>query len=146
MTKISRYPLRIENAAPGKLVRTRSRAVAKRVASGNADAGADPIAYLGRTLLPLPSTIKPQKTYKIQAGDRLDNVSAKLLGDPLLYWMLLEANNISVPARLCMTPGTQIVVPAVVGQGKDPLDQPVAGRRGAAAAPINHTDDSEEQP
>jgi nucleoid-associated protein YgaU len=144
MTRISRYPVRIENAAPGKPVRTRSR-VAKRVASGHADAAADPIVYLGRALLPLSSTFKPQKTYKIQAGDRLDNLSARLLGDPLLYWMLLEANNISVPARLCQTPGTQIVVPAV-GQGKDPLDQPVAGRRGTAAAPVNHTDDSEEQP
>jgi nucleoid-associated protein YgaU len=147
----SRYPLSTENAAPGKLVRTRTRpatgSLAIRAAStGVVKAGSQLVAYLGRTLLPLPSTIKQQSTYTIQAGDRIDNVSTKLLGDPLLYWMLLEANGTSNPASLCMHPGRKIIVPAAVGQGNDPFDEPVAAQRSTAPAPKTKIDDSEESP
>jgi hypothetical protein len=147
----SRYPISTEDAAPGKLVRTRTRPVTGNIAirpssSGAVKAGSESVAYLGRTLLPLPSTIKQQSTYTILAGDRIDNVSTKLLGDPLLYWMLLEANGTSDPASLCMQPGRKIIVPAAVGQGNDPFDQPVAGQRSTAPAPSAKTDDSEESP
>ncbi|MGN6124892.1 MAG: hypothetical protein ACTHOJ_18250, partial [Sphingomonas oligoaromativorans] len=60
--------------------------------------------------------------------------------------MLLEANNASDPAMLCAVPGRKIVVPAVVGQGSNPFDQPQASRRGTAAAPVDRTDDGEELP
>lgn len=147
MRRVTRYPLSIENAAPGKLVRTRTRAVTNSATGRGADddaAGAGSVAYLGRTLLPLPSTFKQQSSYTIQAGDRLDNVSAKLLGDPLLYWMLLEANGISDPALLCATPGRRIIVPAAVGQANNPFDEPLAARRSTAAAPATNTGDGEE--
>ncbi|MGH6616999.1 hypothetical protein [Sphingomonas sp.] len=145
MRRLSRYPLSIENAAPGKLVRTRTRAATGDMAASGSTS-TDSVTYLGRTLLPLPSTIKQQSTYTIQAGDRLDNVSAKLLGDPLLYWMLLEANGTSDPASLCTNPGRKIIVPAIVGQGNDPFDEPAAARRSTAAAPAAHADDAEESP
>ena len=151
MNRSRRYPLSIETAAPGKLVRKRTRpaagsAAARLAASAGTRAGAESVAYLGRTLLPLPSTIKQQSTYTIQAGDRIDNVSTKLLGDPLLYWMLLEANGTSDPAALCSNPGRKIIVPAAVGQGNDPFDQPVAAQRSTASAPVTKIDDSEENP
>ncbi|MGK6355781.1 hypothetical protein ACMGDH_11230 [Sphingomonas sp. DT-207] len=149
MKRLSRYPLSVENAAPGKLVRTRTRAATGSAAGRSPASGGEPsdsVTYLGRTLLPLPGTIKQQSSYTIQAGDRLDNVSAKLLGNPLLYWMLLEANGTSDPALLCAVPGRKIVVPAAVGQGNDPFDEPVGGRRSTAAAPAKRTDDAGEQP
>jgi nucleoid-associated protein YgaU len=146
MKGLSRYPLSIENAAPGKLVRTRTRAATGSTpVPGNGDTS-DPVTYLGRTLLPLPTTIKQQSTYTIKAGDRLDNVSTKLLGNPLLYWMLLEANGTSDPAQLCAIPGRKIIVPAAVGQGNNPFDEPVAARRSTAAAPSTHSDDVKEEP
>lgn len=145
--RLSRYPVQIEQAAPGKLVRTRVRHVAgpdpTSTAAGDATAR-DAVPYLARTILPLATTLKPQTSYTIVAGDRLDNLSARLLGDPMLYWMLLEANNVSDPASLCAVPGRKIIVPAVVGQGSDPFDQPQASRRGTAAAPTDRTDDGEE--
>lgn len=151
MNRTSRYPLSIETAAPGKLVRTRMRLATNSNTIGTSASDrnipdAVSIAYLGRTLLPLPSTFKQQSTYTIQAGDRLDNISTKLLGDPLLYWMLLEANGVSDPATLCAAPGRKIIVPAAVGQGQDPLNQPVAAQRSTAPAPTANTDDSEENP
>ncbi|HXC55129.1 MAG TPA: LysM domain-containing protein [Rhizomicrobium sp.] len=147
MRKASRYPLSVESAAPGKLVRTRTRAVPNGPpASGNMARDKAAFSYLGRTLLPLPSTLKAQSSYTIQAGDRLDNISTRLLGDPLLYWMLLEANGVSDPATLCAIPGRKITVPAAVGQGSNPFGEPLAGRRSTAAAPASHSDDSEENP
>jgi nucleoid-associated protein YgaU len=147
MNRTRRYPVSMEAAAPGKLVRTRTRPIANGALGALDTLGAvESIPYLARTLLPLPSTFKQQSTYTIQAGDRLDNLSAKLLGDPLLYWMLLEANGTSDPAALCAVPGRQIIVPAAVGQGNNPLDQPVGARRSAASALATNTDDSEESP
>jgi nucleoid-associated protein YgaU len=160
--KLSRYPVQIEQAVPGKLVRTRVRHVPAALpgsgssTTGSADTGTgngagaeglkDAVPYLARSILPLASTLKPQTSYTILAGDRLDNISAKLLGNPMLYWMLLEANNASDPATLCAVPGRKIIIPAVVGQGTDPFDQPQASRRGTAAAPSDRTDDGEESP
>ena len=148
MKGLTRYPLAIENAVPGKLVRTRTRAAASNATGRSPASGgsSDSVTYLGRTLLPLPDTIKQQSSYTIQAGDRLDNVSTKLLGNPLLYWMLLEANGTSDPALLCAIPGRKIIVPAAVGQGNNPFDEPVAARRSTAAAPATHADDAGEQP
>lgn len=147
----TRYPVQIEHAAPGKLVRTRTRHVTRDPAtaiSGDDDTAEvkQAVPYLARTILPLASSFKPQASYTIQAGDRLDNLAARLLGNPLFYWMLLEANNTSDPATLCAVPGRKIIVPAVVGQSTDPFDQPQGSRRGTAAAPTDQTDDSEESP
>ncbi|HWU96867.1 MAG TPA: baseplate wedge protein 53 [Sphingomonas sp.] len=147
--RTTRYPVQIEHAAPGKLVRTRTRHVetsATTTISGTDDTGdaKQAVPYLARTILPLASSFKPQTSYTIQAGDRIDNLAARLLGNPLLYWMLLEANNASDPATLCAVPGRKIIVPAVVGQSTDPFDQPQGSRRGTAAAPTDQTDDSEE--
>ncbi len=151
--KLTRYPVQIDQAAPGKLVRTRVRdaggptpAPAYAYDTAGDASARDAVPYLARTILPLASTLKPQSSYTIVAGDRLDNLAAQLLGDPMLYWVLLEANNISDPASLCAVPGRKIIVPAVVGQGSDPFDQPQASRRGAAAAPSDNSLDGDESP
>jgi hypothetical protein len=132
----SRYPLSIDAAAPGKPVRTRTRQ----------DRSGQPVQYLGRSLLPLPSAIQRQSSYTVQAGDRIDNISARLLGDPLLYWMLMEANGASDPGLLCAVPGRKIIVPSTVGLGSSPFDQPQGAKRTAAAAPQSQTDDQDQQP
>ncbi len=145
--RLTRYPVQIDQAAPGKLVRTRVRQVAGSPPDASRDAAArDAVPYLARTILPLATTLKPQSSYTIVAGDRLDNLAARLLGDPLLYWVLLEANNVSDPASLCAVPGRKIIVPAIVGQSNEPFDQPQASRRGTAAAPSDTTADGDESP
>jgi hypothetical protein len=133
---LSRYPLSIETAAPGQPVRTRTRQDRTGVS----------VQYLGRSLLPLPSTIQRKSSYTVQAGDRIDNVSARLLGDPLLYWMLMEANGASDPALLCAVPGRKLIVPSIVGLGSSPFDQPKAAKRTSAAAPASQADDQDEHP
>ena len=47
----------------------------------------------------------------IADGDRLDNLAAKFLGDPLLYWMICDANGATDPDELTAQAGRQIVIP-----------------------------------
>lgn len=128
----TRYPLDPSQAMPGKPVRTRQR-------SSSDDRPAVP--YLGRTLLPLPEDVARQGSYVVRAGDRIDNVSARLLGDPQLYGLLMEANGASNPALLCITPGRTLAVPAVAGHSTSAFGQPPAAGRSAAAAPTDHQQD-----
>jgi hypothetical protein len=64
--------------------------------------------YLQRRIVPQPgapnySTINQHTT---QQNDRLDRVAAKYLGDPLLAWLICDANGAIDPDDLVATPGT----------------------------------------
>lgn len=102
------------------------------------------IVYLSRRLLPLPSQVADQSVYVVKAGDRIDTVAGRLLGDPLLYWQLADANGAMDPTELCAVPGRRLRVPAPLGQAATALDQPKAAGSTAAAAPAHHTDDDDE--
>jgi hypothetical protein len=39
-------------------------------------------------------------------GDRLDLIAAKYLGDPLMFWLICDANGAIRPDELTETPGT----------------------------------------
>jgi len=47
------------------------------------------VAYLERRIIPQPGIYTALRSYAIVGGDRLDNLSSRFLGDPLLYWMVL---------------------------------------------------------
>jgi hypothetical protein len=89
-----------------------------------------PIVYLPRRLLPLPDQITIQSTYLVRPGDRIDLVAARLLGDPLLYWLIADANGASDPASLCALPGRSLRLPAPLGQPTVTLDQPMGAGGG----------------
>lgn len=66
------------------------------------------ITYLARRFVPQPgapnfSTIAQ---YVVRQGDRLDLIAAKYLGDPLLFWLICDANGAIRPEELVETPGT----------------------------------------
>jgi nucleoid-associated protein YgaU len=44
--------------------------------------------------------------HTVRQGDRLDLIAAKYLGDPLMYWLLCDANGALDPDALVATPGT----------------------------------------
>jgi hypothetical protein len=65
------------------------------------------ISYLARRFVPQPgapnfSTIA---NHTIRQGDRLDLIAANYLGDPLLFWLLCDANGAIRPDALIETPG-----------------------------------------
>ena len=69
-----------------------------------------PIAYLKRRFVPPPENFSVVQEYTAVQGDRLDNLAARYLGDPELYWRLCDANGAVRPDELTETPGTTIAI------------------------------------
>jgi nucleoid-associated protein YgaU len=76
---------------------------------------AQPASYLSRRILPQMAIYSQTQNYTIVAGDRLDNLAARYLGDPLLFWMIVEANGVLDPESLTAEPGRTILIPLVSG-------------------------------
>jgi hypothetical protein len=70
-----------------------------------------PVIYLARRIVPRASTYTATQTYAVAEGDRSDNLAARFLGDPLLYWMICDANSTMDPDELTATAGRAIVIP-----------------------------------
>jgi hypothetical protein len=58
------------------------------------------IRYLCRRFVPLPDARPPLQEHVVTAGDRLDNLAHRYLGDPELFWRLADANTAMRPADL----------------------------------------------
>jgi hypothetical protein len=69
------------------------------------------VKYLARRVIPQASVYTNTRTHVITDSDRLDNLAATFLGDPILYWMICDANNATDPDELTAQPGHTIVVP-----------------------------------
>ncbi len=63
--------------------------------------------YLTRRMVPQPGApnYATVATHAVKQGDRLDTVAAKYLGDPLMYWLICDANGAIRPGQLVETPG-----------------------------------------
>jgi hypothetical protein len=66
------------------------------------------ITYLKRRFVPQPAKFYVIQLYTVAGGDRLDNIAAKYLGDPELFWRICDANGVIRPEELIETPGNQI--------------------------------------
>jgi hypothetical protein len=66
------------------------------------------ISYLARRFVPQPGSANYSTVarHTVRQGDRLDPLAAKYLGDPLLFWLLCDANGAIIPDKLVDTPGT----------------------------------------
>jgi len=68
------------------------------------------IAYLQRRFLPSADQFQLLQLHTVTQGERLDNIAAKFLGDPELFWRLCDANNAMRPEDLVATVGTQLKI------------------------------------
>src|ERR1700730_19309137 len=72
------------------------------------------INYIERRLL--PSQVDEKTTYlqemTVNAGDRLDMIATRTIGDPLQYWRICDVNDCMYPLELTSEPGRQIRIPA----------------------------------
>jgi hypothetical protein len=70
------------------------------------------IAYLTRRFVPKPGApnFATIATHTVQQGDRLDLIAAKYLGDPLMFWLLCDANGAITPNDLVDTPGRVLAI------------------------------------
>jgi hypothetical protein len=70
------------------------------------------VSYLARRIVPqagAPNYATVAK-HTVMQGDRLDLIAAKYLGDPLLFWLLCDANGALRPEDLVAAPGTTISI------------------------------------
>jgi nucleoid-associated protein YgaU len=65
------------------------------------------ITYLAPRFVPQPgaANFATVATHTVRSGDRLDLLAANYLGDPLLFWLICDANGAIRPDEL-VTPGT----------------------------------------
>ena len=83
------------------------------------------ITYLARRIVPSPGP--PVYTtialHTVNQGDRLDLLAATYLGDPLLFWLICDANGAIRPSSLVETTGAIIDItlpPGVPGVSSRP--------------------------
>jgi len=72
-----------------------------------------PVMYLARRIIPQPEIYTSLSQYAIVDGDRLDNLAARFLSDPLLFWMICDANGAVDPDELVSQVGRRIAIPVV---------------------------------
>jgi hypothetical protein len=68
------------------------------------------IAYLAPRIVPQPGApnFATVAQHVVRQGDRIDLIAAKYLGDPLIFWLICDANGAADPFELVETPGTVI--------------------------------------
>lgn len=66
------------------------------------------VAYLKRRFVPPPENFALLQEHTVAAGDRLDNLAARYLGDPLQYWRICDANRAMRPEELIETAGRRL--------------------------------------
>jgi hypothetical protein len=69
------------------------------------------VRYLARRLVPQPDQYTSIQQFIVLEGSRLDNIAAKTLGNPLLFWMICDANLATDPDDLTSQPGRAIAIP-----------------------------------
>jgi len=69
------------------------------------------VNFLARRIIPQPGTYSSVQNYAIVSGDRLDNLANRFLGNPILYWMICDANAATDPDELTSQTGRAILIP-----------------------------------
>jgi hypothetical protein len=73
------------------------------------------VAYLARRFLPPPENFTLLHEHEVEANDRVDNLAARYLGDPLQFWRICDANRAVRPAELAETAGTRLRITLAEG-------------------------------
>jgi hypothetical protein len=66
------------------------------------------IVFLRRRFVPGPERFALLTEHTVIEADRTDNLAARYLGDPELYWRLCDANNAMLPDELTDTVGRRL--------------------------------------
>ena len=70
--------------------------------------GGRALAYLRRRFVPPPERFALLQEHIVVEGDRLDNVTARYLGDPEQFWRICDANAAMRPEQLTETIGRRL--------------------------------------
>lgn len=84
------------------------------------------VAYKRRRFLPHTQHLPVLIELKVTEGDRLDLLTAKVLGDPEQFWQLCDMNDAMNPADLTQPPGRTLRVVLPQPQATQPSMPPGA--------------------
>ena len=73
------------------------------------------IVYLRRRFLPPTANAVVLTEHVVTQGERLDNITARYLGDPEQFWRLCDANKALRPDDLTDEIGRRLRIPLPVG-------------------------------
>jgi hypothetical protein len=73
------------------------------------------MVYLRRRFLPLSAGAVIIAEHKVEEGDRLDNVTAKYIGDPEQFWQVCDVNDAMLPDELTEEVGRWLKIPMPTG-------------------------------
>ncbi len=68
------------------------------------------IPYLLRRFLPPTDLFTPITTYTVKENERLDNITARFLGDPEQFWRVCDANGFMRAEELTEEPGRSVSI------------------------------------
>ena len=66
------------------------------------------LIYLKRRVVPSPDRFALLQEHVVTQGERLDNITARYLGDPLQSWRMCDANNAMNPPELTAEIGRRL--------------------------------------
>jgi len=75
------------------------------------DANGQEHTYKRRRFLPNPADMQILAEVTVTQGDRLDNITAKSLGDPEQFWRICDINNALNPTELTSEIGRKLNIP-----------------------------------
>jgi hypothetical protein len=73
------------------------------------------ISYVSRRFIPPPEDFALLQRYRVKQGDRIDVIAASILGNPLSYWQICDANLALEPDDVTAVPGAFIVITLPAG-------------------------------
>ena len=73
------------------------------------------IVYLERRFVPQPDRFAVIRIHVVSEGERLDNITARYLGDPELFWRIADANGVMRPDELTSRAGAEIRIALPAG-------------------------------
>ena len=68
------------------------------------------VAYMARRFLPQAEELQILAV-NVEQSDRLDLIAARILGNPLMFWQICDANNAMDPFDLVAEPNKKLKVP-----------------------------------
>ncbi len=78
-------------------------------------AGGRTLIYLRRRFVPGDKNAVTLIEHTVTQGERLDNITARYLGDPEQFWRVCDANNAMRPEELTEDVGRSLVIPLPQG-------------------------------
>lgn len=73
------------------------------------------VSYVSRRFIPPPEDFALLQRYRVRQGDRIDVIAGSILGNPLSYWQICDANRALEPDDVTVSPGEFIAITLPAG-------------------------------